>query len=184
MLTMMEQLVKIHQTNLLNYMKTIILIIVLFSLGYSSNNAKTKISSHYNCSTIVNDGRCTGSASCSVCTNCSRCAHCSNGGSCGVCGGGSSNSFYTSKPKRETRSTTPTYYYTAPKKSKVYYENETITIYTELINVREKSTTKSKVIEQLSYGNEVMFIQKEGEWSKVEVIETKTIGYILSKLLN
>jgi uncharacterized protein YgiM (DUF1202 family) len=165
-------------------MKTITLIIMLLTVGYNSNNIKTKISSHYNCPTLVDDGRCTGSASCSVCSNCSRCGHCSNGGSCGVCSSSSSNNFYTPRPKRKSRSTTSTYYYTAPKQSKIYYENETIIIYTKLINVREKPTTKSKVLEQLSYADEVLFIQKEGEWSKIQVKGTTTIGYVLTKLLN
>lgn len=163
-------------------MKTITLIIVFLSIAFGGINTKAKITSHFSCAAIENDGRCTGSSSCSACSNCSRCAHCSNGGSCGVCSG-SSNSFYSSKPKRKSKSNNSNYY-AVPKESKIYYENETITIYIEIINVREKPTTKSKVIQQLSYGDEILFIQKEGEWSKVKVDETGEIGYVLTKLLN
>lgn len=163
-------------------MKIITLTIILLVISFNSEIKKTKITSNYSCPTIEKDGRCTGSSSCSVCSNCSRCAHCSNGGSCGVCSG-SSNNLYSSKPKRKYKSHNPNYY-SAPSESKIYYENETITIYSKLINVRELPSIKSKVIKQLSYGDVVVYLQKEGEWSRIQVVETAEIGYVLTKLLN
>ena len=143
-----------------------------------------KVTSKYNCARIVEvEGRCTGSAYCSACSSCSRCAHCSNGGTCGVCSSSSSYSSY-STPKAKKKSKASTYYYKPIKETKVYYENEFITIYAEAINLREKPNTQSIILEKLGYGDAVVFIEKNGEWSKVKVEETGTIGFVFSKLLN
>ncbi|PJJ07034.1 SH3 domain-containing protein [Flavobacterium sp. 1] len=165
-------------------MKTLCILILTMLTFYFSDTSEKKITSKYNCTKIVkNGGRCTGSVYCSACSNCSRCAHCSNGGTCGVCSSSSSNSSYTTpKPKRKTK--TSTYYYEPVQETKVYYENESITIYSETINLREKPSTKSIILEKLSYGDTVVFIEKTGEWSKIKVEETGTIGFVFSKLLN
>ena len=153
---------------------------------YFSETSEKKITSKYNCTKLAeNKGRCTGSAYCSACSNCSRCAHCSNGGTCGVCSGSSSNSSYTiPKIKKKVKTTTSTYYYEPVQETKVYYENESITIYSETINLREKPSTKSIIIEKISYGDTVIFIEKTGEWSKIKVEGTGSIGFVFSKLLN
>jgi hypothetical protein len=165
-------------------MKTLCILILTMLTFYFSDISKKKITSKYNCTKIVkNEGRCTGSAYCSACSNCSRCAHCSNGGSCGVCSSSSSNSSYTS-PKTKRKTKTSTYYYEPVQEIKVYYENESITIYSETINLREKPTAKSIILEKLNYGDTVVFIEKTGEWSKIKVEETGTIGFVFSKLLN
>lgn len=165
-------------------MKTITLIIMLFTIGFSGNKPKSRISSNYDCSIIINNGRCTGSAYCSACSNCSRCAHCSNGGTCGVCRGSSSNNFYSAPKKRTTKRLNTTNYYKPVQESRIFYANEEIIIYKEKINLRELPSTESKIIERVSYGQTVIFIQEIKDWSKVKVEETGTIGYIYSKLLN
>lgn len=154
---------------------------------YASDIKEKKVTSKYNCTKIIeNEGRCTGSAYCSACSNCSRCAHCSNGGTCGVCSPTSSNSYYNNTPKTRKRykTTTSTHYYEPVEETRVYYENESISIYSETINLREKPNTKSIILEKLSYGDTVIFIEKTGEWSKIKVEETGTIGFVFSKLLN
>jgi hypothetical protein len=164
--------------------KTLCILILTIVAFYFSDITENKITSKYNCVKILkNEGRCTGSAYCSACSDCSRCAHCSNGGSCGVCSGSSPNNSYTT-PKIKRKVKTSTSYYEPIQETEVYYENESITIYSETINLREKPSTKSLILEKLSYGNTVVFIEKTGEWSKIKVEETGTIGFVFSKLLN
>lgn len=79
---------------------------------------------------------------------------------------------------------TSSYYYAPVESTKVYYEGESITIHSETINLREKPSTKSIILEKLNYGETVVFIEKTGEWSKIKVEETGTIGFVFSKLLN
>jgi len=127
---------------------------------------------------------CSGSDYCSACKNCSGCAHCNSGGSCGVCKSSSSNNHYsTPKRKKNSARSKPVQYYQYTT-SKTYNADEPITIYKELINLREKPNTKSEVLESLLYGDTVIFIEKKGEWSKVKVEKTGTVGFIFSKLLN
>lgn len=161
-------------------MKTITLLILMLTVGIIGNKRKTMISSNYDCSSTINNGRCTGSAYCSACKNCSRCAHCSNGGSCGVCSGSSSNDYY-SKTKKKAYEIN---YYKSTPKSRTYYKDEKIIISKEKINLRELPSSKSKIIEVLNNGQTVTFIQDVGDWYQVKVERTGTIGYIYSKLLN
>lgn len=109
---------------------------------------------------------CTGSEYCSACKNCSGCSHCNGGGSCGVCKSSYSNS-YISTPKRKKKSiiVTPNEY---TKTSKKFDVNESITIYKELVNLREKPSIKSKVLESLFYGDKVIFIKKKRRVVKSE----------------
>lgn len=161
-------------------MKTIIILLLTILAFFTSENNDTKITSKYNCEVLIKDkGRCTGSSSCSACRNCSRCGHCSNGGSCGVCAGSSSNTFY-STPSKKTKSNSN---YKPAVKTEVYYKNQSITIYKEKINLRKEPSTKSAIIEILSFGDTVFFIEKNGEWSKVKVKETGTVGYLYTNLL-
>lgn len=165
-------------------MKTLVMLIFTMLTFYVSDINEKKTTSKYDCIKIAeNEGRCTGSAYCSTCSNCSRCAHCSNGGTCGVCSSSYSNSSYTT-PKAKKKVKTSTYYYEPAQEARVYYENESITIYSETINLREKPNTKSIILEKLSYGDSIIFIEKTGEWSKIKVEETGTIGFVFSKLLN
>lgn len=168
-------------------MKTLVVLIFTILTFYSSNTKEEKkITSHYNCLKIVeNEGRCTGSAYCSACSNCSRCGHCSSGGSCGVCSSTSSNKINTSpKINKRQKTSSSSYHYGSVESTKVHYEGESITIYSEAINLREKPNTKSKILEKLSHGDAVIFIEKTGDWSKIKVEETGTVGFVFSKLLN
>lgn len=154
----------------------------MFFTIFSMNNKHLKISSKYNCRLIKEyDGRCTGSANCNICRNCSRCAHCNSGGSCGVCGGGSN---YYSTPKILKASKTKSAKYCYYPSSKIYYENEIIIIYNEIINLRKEPSAKSEIVQKIYLGDLVTFLEKEGEWLKVQVENTKNIGYIYAKLLN
>ena len=168
-------------------MKTLVLLIFTILTFYpSSTKEEMKITSHYNYpKNDDNRGRCTGSAYCSACSNCSRCAHCSSGGSCGVCSSASSNSSYSiSKTNKRSKTKTSSYYYAPVENTKVHYEGKSITIYSETINLRQKPSTKSIILEKLNYGETVVLIEKTGEWSKIKVEETGTVGFVFSKLLN
>lgn len=166
-------------------MKTVIILISSVFVFIFFGSKESQITSNYSCKRIIsNEGRCTGSASCSICSNCSRCGHCSNGGSCGVCRSSSSKSFY-SRPKSTTKKKTKTAtYYEPVTEPKVYVENEFIFVSKEMINLRESPNTKAEIIEELYYGDTVIFIEKEGEWSKIKSEKTKNIGFVLTKLLN
>jgi uncharacterized protein YgiM (DUF1202 family) len=167
-------------------MKTFILLVIsLFTFNLFDTEASL-ITSNYACArTDANLGRCTGSAYCSICSNCSRCGHCSNGGSCGVCRVSSSSSSFYSSPKSETKKKVKsTTYYESEIETKVYVENEFLFISKTMINLREEPNNKSKVIEKLYYGDSVVFIEKNGEWSKVKSGKTENVGFVLTKLLN
>lgn len=140
-----------------------------------------KVTSKYNCTVLTESGgRCTGSAYCRACTNCSRCGHCNSGGSCGVCGDGSNQTY--SSPKK-TKKSFSNYYTSTREISKEYYENETIYISNEVINLRSGPGLNYEIIEQIYSGDPVTFIEKEGEWIKVKVSDTGSIGYLYAKLL-
>lgn len=158
------------------------LLILIMSTLYISNEGKYKITSKYNCpAAIEKKGRCTGSAYCTACSNCSRCAHCSNGGSCGVCS--PSETYYTTKTETKEKKNKSSYKIKPIPITKTYYKNESIIVYNQLINLREKPTTKSKIIQCLSTGDEVLFIESTDDWIKVKVKKTGLVGYIYSKLL-
>jgi hypothetical protein len=159
-------------------MKSLLLILILLTAIGRENLKNDTISSKYSCLVNTMDGgRCTGSAYCTACRNCSRCAHCSNGGSCGVCGGGSSN---YSRPKK-TKQSSPSY--EPLKTSRTYKENELIIIYNEVINLRKGPGLKYEIIEKLLLGDSVTIVKKDGEWLKVSVDKTGSVGYVYIKLL-
>jgi hypothetical protein len=159
-------------------MKTILFsIFTMMSVNYSNGQVKSQLIA----STCENRG-CTGSAYCSACKNCSGCAHCSSGGSCGVCSGGSSN-YNTSKPKKKSKTVSRFYSYDSPKVKIEYYENESITIQNEIINLRENPSVESKIIEQLTIGDLVVFLELEGDWIKVQVVKNEKTGYLFSKII-
>lgn len=164
-------------------MKTITIITFLLSIFYFSNDKKELVSSNYYCSTSYNEiGRCTGSAYCTACKNCSRCAHCSNGGTCGVCSG-TSNNFYSSEKKKSKKATSTNYSNKSYTTKKYYYTDEVIIIYNDFVNLREKPSTSSKILEKLSFGDKVIFIEENGDWIKVKTDESENIGYLYSKIL-
>lgn len=148
-------------------MKIFTFLFLIIGTFYASGVREDKVSSKYNCLyNIEKGGRCTGSAYCSACKNCSRCAHCSNGGSCGVCSGNSVSGYYAT-PTKSKKSSTSSYY--SSKAAKKYYKNETITFYNDVMNVRKGPRLKYSIIEKISYGESVIYIQESGEWIKVKV---------------
>lgn len=174
-------------------MKTILtLVMVVFSLAATSQTKTEKLLAA--CCT-KKEGRCTGSASCSACTNCSRCAHCSNGGSCGVCGGGSTQSFYKSKPRqakkttsRNSRVPTRKSYYDSSTTNDVTpvpdFEIQSLTTTTESVNLHGGPGTGFEILERVPESEIVMIIEQIGEWIQVQVQSTESVGYIFFKYLN
>jgi len=174
-------------------MKTILtLVMAFFSLTAISQTKTNKLLA--SCCTKT-EGRCTGSASCSACTNCSRCAHCSNGGSCGVCGGGSTQTFYKSKPKTQSVSRKPAKSYSTVDSRSSYHsdssgldisyeEDQMLTTTIEGVNLRQGPGTNFEILEKLAEFEIVIFKGQIGEWIQVEVKSTEIVGYIFFKYLN
>lgn len=159
-------------------MRTITILLFMFSLFHASSMKEDKITSNYSCSTTVAKGRrCTGSAYCTACTNCSRCAHCSNGGSCGVCSGGSTETNYTPS-KKSRRYSKPNY------ATRTYNKNETVYVAVDTINVRKGPSYKYDIIEKIYFGDSISYLEKSGLWIKIKVEKTGTVGYVSAKLLN
>ncbi|MGS2738762.1 SH3 domain-containing protein [Sinomicrobium sp. M5D2P17] len=157
------------------------------------------------------EARCTGSAYCSACTNCSRCKHCNSGGSCGVCSGNyrrtqkrtySNNNSQTYKRKYSTGSSSSNNSnfrnlnsitsHSSYSKNNIYYlPNDTFSKYylktlivnTETLNLRSGPGTSYPVIEKLTKGQKLTFLAMTGNWVKVNVKSTKTIGFIHYKYI-
>lgn len=180
-------------------------LLLLASLGFLSSTplpAQQKKLIASCCS--KNEGRCTGSASCTVCRNCSRCAHCSSGGSCGVCSGGYSRtpdrtysnssstykSSYSGNGSNSSRSSSNSYKSTGSNSSTksltyalpndILSENyqKTLLVNTETLNVRSGPGTSYTVVEKLKYRQELTFLAMTGSWIKVEVKSTEMVGFV------
>lgn len=147
---------------------------------------------------INHDGRCTGSADCSACSNCSRCAHCSAGGTCGVCAGSSKGrSFYSvpkkSKKTKQKKSNNSYGFYSSGnvlrlKKSnpvRTYNTNgekmAVVATISEITNIRNTPSIKARIVEKVKRGSELNILQKSGNWLKVKVKKTGTVGFVFSK---
>ena len=143
-------------------------------------------------------GRCTGSSYCRACRNCSRCGHCSRGGTCGVCSGGyrstrkakstsysSTSSSYTNSSTGLTSSSSNTINstigsstsYADTKANKKYY-SKTLIVNSKSLNLRNGPGAIYPVIEKLKKDQKLDFLEMTGNWVKVVVRETKTIGYV------
>lgn len=144
------------------------------------------------------NGRCTGSAYCSACSNCSRCAHCSAGGTCGVCAGSSSGRSFYSAPKKSKKTSTKksnnSYgFYSSgnvlkAKKSnpiKTYNTNDekkiVVTAIPDVINIRNKPSIKARIVEKVHKKERLIIIQNLGNWLKIKVEKTGTVGFVFSK---
>ncbi len=152
-------------------------------------------------------GRCTGSAYCTACKTCNYCKHCNNGGSCGVCSGGvkrattnsytdrKNNSYPRSTSRRSsnkskkanTFSTEISSNSTTVKNSGIYYLPDdifskyylkTLMVNTMGLNLRAGPGTKYVVLEKLTQYQELVFMAMTGNWVKVKVKSTKTIGFV------
>ena len=145
-------------------------------------------------------GRCTGSSYCTACTNCSRCKHCNSGGSCGVCAGGSrrttttksyksnstngssssysgnssSNSFSKNNNNRFYSSET----YDLPNDVYSEYYLKTLIVNAETLNLRSGPGANYEILEKLTKNQELVFLAMTGDWVKVRVKSTNTIGFV------
>lgn len=172
--------------------KFILFLTILSSLGFITYSCVKA-----NETEALHDGRCTGSANCTVCSNCSRCAHCSSGGSCGVCGGGSpKRSFYSAtKPKRYTKKENTKSTYTSSGNSSTSNNYSSTKIYnfssgetllyvnTDLLNIRKSPSTESEILEKVERFDELIYLETNGSWYKVEVKESGTVGYVYYSLV-
>ncbi|OOB84073.1 hypothetical protein BZL53_03085 [Flavobacterium columnare] len=165
-------------------MKAIGLLITFLFCFFSFSKNNELITSNYECLIPKKEaGRCTGSTYCTACRNCSRCAHCSSGGSCGVCSSTTTSThyLYNSNEKKSKRSRIPKYSSKLSSSKKYYYVDETITIYNDILNLRENPSLESKIIEKITFGVNVVFIEEKGDWIKVRVEESENIGYLYAK---
>lgn len=166
-------------------MKTTITLMLLsiFSLTYSQEIASS-------CCSSASERGCTGSSYCTACKNCSGCKHCAkNGGSCGACSGRSSKKSYksdssTSKNKKNKSSSSTKQNIKSPDQPKTviaYRKDDYLTVSIDELNVRQEANSSSKILEKLKKNSKVKFIKAEGSWYKVEIVNSKTIGYVYSK---
>ncbi len=163
-------------------MKTylITLFLLLFTFSYSQEIASSCCNSERGC---------TGSSSCTACSNCSGCRHCAkNGGSCGVCSSGSYKSYSTSKPKKKKSSSvktssnqTKTNSSNQPKSISIYNSGDYLYVNINELNVRKQPNSKSSILEKVRSNDALKYLKTEGSWYKVEVVATKTVGYVYYK---
>lgn len=64
----------------------------------------------------------------------------------------------------------------------ISFATNTAKIKVETANLRENATSDSKILEQMSFGEEVEILKQEGDWSQVKY--KKITGYVKSDLLN
>jgi len=123
--------------------------------------------------------RCTGSAYCSACKNCKYCKHCNSGGSCGVCSGGNKKTSYPSTLRNSSTSIdskTNLYYLPNDIFSKYYLKN--LMVNSEALNLRSGPGTEYLVFEKLNKYQGLIFLAMTGNWVKVKVKSTNTIGFV------
>lgn len=128
-------------------------------------------------------GKCTGSANCTACSNCSRCGYCNSGGSCGVCSG---NRRKTTNTRSSNTYSTPAY--SNPVNYDSGYNTNTPKKITELklivttqeLKLRSGPGTENESIENLTLGDQVNYISKDGVWINV-MSESQNIGYVYYK---
>lgn len=131
-------------------------------------------------------GRCTGSANCTACSNCSRCGHCGAGGTCGVCRGSSSvRDFSSSGKSSKTTKSKTSKDNNYKKKNAQSFENiinkPNIIKLSRSVNIFEKPSFRSKVLENLPPNTKLFLISKVDLWYKVKVKKNGKTGYIYAK---
>lgn len=143
---------------------------------------------------VSKEGRCTGSSYCTACRNCSRCRHCSGGGSCGVCSGGYRSTARTNKSYNYKRSNTHNKSYSTRSSKQITNKSSTVNSYSndvssayylkslwvnaQSLNLRNGPGASYTVIERLKKGQKLTFLKMIGNWVKVKVKSTMTIGYV------
>lgn len=184
-----------------NYKKEayhLLLPIILISIFLIKNKQQTialekaiKNSPVLGCYVDIN-ARCTGAAYCKACKNCSSCKYCSNGGSCGICSGG----YKAPRKKRKTI----TYYKTKKSTKRNIYDGRTNNVLTtreqlkeeplyskvllvnkENLSLRSGESITNYEIQKLRKGEKLFLLAMHGEWIKVKVKRTETIGFVYYK---
>ncbi|WP_312341402.1 SH3 domain-containing protein [Chryseobacterium binzhouense] len=173
-------------------MKTFVSIFIIFFgvLMAGSFTASEKENLH-------KGGRCTGSSSCSACSSCSGCAHCADrGGTCGVCSGSSykKKSFVNPSYSKQKKSKTPVSLHSKHSKKSKTTESPKIRIdeviintdnkhtsTVSLINIYEKPSLQSKIIEKTSGNAKLIPISIQKYWRKVKVPKSGKTGYVYYK---
>jgi hypothetical protein len=130
-------------------------------------------------------GRCTGSTYCSACRNCSRCAHCGSGGTCGVCAPSASSSadYYPSRSTSTSKKSKSNHYSakqsttssrtSTSKKIEVEY----LEVNVDALSLRKGAGSTYAVVEKLKRKQRLQVISKHGQWTKVKVVSSGSIGY-------
>lgn len=170
-------------------MKTVISILIIFFgvlMADSFSISKEK--------SLHSGGRCTGSSSCSACSNCSGCTHCAgSGGTCGICTGNSyrkrlSVNYSSSKHKKSKTSISSNIDLSKKNKisktQKIRIGEVNINRYNSavsLINIYEKPSLQSKIIEKTSRDTKLVPISSQKYWKKVKVQKSGKIGYVYYK---
>lgn len=60
---------------------------------------------------------------------------------------------------------------------------EIIMVIVSKANLRELATTKSAIIEEIPYGNSLIKLGGSGDWIKVQTIDSGTVGFVFSELV-
>ncbi len=158
---------------------------VLSSFLFLNGNFINKEIDKLNCCSTLG-GKCVGSSSCTACTNCSRCKHCSNGGSCGVCSGRSNRStspsnsnLYTIPPSNNTK--IPNGGTSGGSKSKKVTGLKLVVLSQEL-KLRSGPGTEFEVVENLTLGDQLNYIDKESGWINVTT-HNGSVGFVYYKFV-
>ncbi|MCF2875070.1 MULTISPECIES: hypothetical protein [unclassified Tenacibaculum] len=134
-------------------------------------------------------GRCTGSVYCRACRNCSRCKYCNSGGSCGVCGKRRSTPKRKKTTFRRKSNTNQRNIYDGrnnvnsltienEKISEEPYYMRTLIVQIEGAPLRSGGGWNYYVIQKLKKGEELFLLSMVGEWVKVKVKRTESIGFV------
>lgn len=175
-----------------------LLFLILFSVAFTQKDKNKKtLKKDFKNRIIIGcyadlEARCTGSAYCKACKNCSSCKYCSNGGSCGICSGG----YRAPRKKRKTK----IYYKTKKSTKRNIYDGRTNNVLTirqqlkeeplyskillvnkENLSLRSGESITNYEIQKLRKGEKLFLLAMHGEWIKVKVKRTETIGFVYYK---
>lgn len=160
-------------------MKAIIIILTCI-IGFIPLIAQ-KSSENLIASCCNNERGCTGSAYCSACKNCSGCKHCAkNGGSCGVCSSGSTKN-YNSSSNSNRRISNSTSNSNLSSIQPFYSSGSSLITTSSTLNLRGGPGTGYAIIEKLSKGVELKYMESFSSWIKVEVKNSGNVGYVYAK---
>lgn len=141
---------------------------MLFLLFYTANAQESKlIASCCSGENVTNEGRCSGTASCSACSSCRYCGHCAKGGgTCGVCSPSS------------TAAKTTSYSYTS---TSSFTYGDKLVVVSENLNMRDGAGIKYEIVEKLKLGDALTYLSRSGEWIEVRAVDSGKKGYVHSK---